>query len=309
MAKRRILPQPNRRHSNRDSFAGTKTMLYGTIRRMAVNLALVALLCCVAPAQYFTAPETKTVSPPELEGVGIDQRLNEQVPLNITFKDEHGKTVQLGDYFHEGRPVILNLVYFQCPMLCTEVLNGLTSALKVIKFVPGEEFEVVTVSIDPRETPLLAANKKEMYLKKLGNPEAAKGWHFLTGEQSQIAPLAAAVGFRYHFDPKLGQFAHAAGIMLITPTGKVAQYYYGVEYSAKDMRLGIIEASQNRIGSLADQVLLYCYHYDPRTGRYGATITNIIRLAGLTTVILLGSALIMLFRKEKHDHAIGTGRA
>lgn len=282
---------------------------YKTIRRMAAALALATALCGVAAAQYFTAPETKTVSPPGLEGVGIDQRLNEQVPLNLTFKDEQGKTVKLGDYFQEGRPVLLNLVYFQCPMLCTEVLNGVTSALKVIKFAPGKEFEVVTVSIDPRETPELAANKKAMYLKKLGNPEAAKGWHFLTGEETQIAELAKAVGFRYRYDPKLGQFAHAAGIMLITPTGKIAQYYYGVEYSAKDMRLGMVEASQNKIGSLADQVLLYCYHYDPRSGRYGATITNIIRLAGVTTVLVLGSALVMLFRKEKHDQSIGTGRA
>ena len=268
-----------------------------------------SVLCAVASAQYFTAPETKTISPPGLEGVGIDQRLNEQVPLDLTFKDEQGRTVKLGDYFHEGRPVILNLVYFQCPMLCTEVLNGLTSALKVIRFVPGNQFEVLTVSIDPRETPQLAANKKAMYLKKLGNPDAAKGWHFLTGEQPQISALASAVGFRYRFDPKLDQFVHAAGIMLITPEGKIAQYYYGVEFSAKDMRLGIVEASQNRIGSLADEVLLYCYHYDPRTGRYGATITNIVRLAGVVTVLLLGSALILLFRKEKHDQSIGTGRA
>jgi protein SCO1/2 len=284
-------------------------LAYRRIRRMVMSMALATTLCGVAAAQYFTPPETKTVSPPGLEGVGLDQRLNEQVPLNLTFKDEQGKAVKLGDFFHEGRPVILNLVYFQCPMLCTEVLNGLTSALKVIKFVPGKQFEVVTVSIDPRETPQLAANKKEMYLKKLGNPEAAKGWHFLTGEQPQIAELAKAVGFRYHYDAKLDQFAHAAGIMLITPTGKVAQYYYGVEYSAKDMRLGIVEASQNKIGSLADQVLLYCYHYDPRTGRYGATITNIVRLAGLTTVIVLGSVLVLLFRKEKQDQGIGTGRA
>jgi protein SCO1/2 len=241
--------------------------------------------------------------------VGIDQRLNEQVPLDLTFKDEQGKTVRLGDYFHDGRPVILNLVYYQCPMLCTEVLNGLTSALKVIRFVPGNQFEVITLSIDPRETPQLAANKKEMYIKKLGNPNAAQGWHFLTGEQAQISALAASIGWRYHYDPKLDQFAHAAGIVLVTPQGKIAQYYYGVEYSAKDMRLGMVEASQNKIGSLADEVLLYCYHYDPRTGRYGATITSIIRLAGLATVVVLGSALVLLFRSEKHDQGIGTGRA
>ena len=280
-----------------------------TIREVALILAMAATLCATASAQYFTPPETKTVAPPGLEGVGIDQRLNEQVPLQLTFKDEQGKAVKLGDYFHDGRPVILNLVYFQCPMLCTEVLNGLTSALKVIKFVPGDQFEIVTLSIDPRETPQLAANKKEMYLKKLGNPEAGKGWHFLTGEQAQISELAKAVGFRYRYDAKLDQFAHAAGIVLITPDGKISQYYYGVEYSAKDMRLGIVEASHNKIGSLADQVLLYCYHYDPRTGKYGATITNIIRLAGLTTVSILGSAIVLLFRQEKHDHGIGTGRA
>jgi protein SCO1/2 len=280
-----------------------------TIWRTITSLALGVVLCGVASAQLFTAPETKTVAPPGLEGVGIDQRLNEQVPLNLTFKNELGNTVKLGDYFHEGRPVILNLVYYQCPMLCTEVLNGLTSALKVIRFVPGKEFEVVTLSIDPRETPQLAANKKEMYLKRLGNAEAGKGWHFLTGEQTQIAALASAVGWRYRYDPKLDQFAHAAGILLITPEGKIAQYYYGVEYSPKDMRLGIVEASQNKIGSLADQVLLYCYHYDPSTGRYGATITNIVRLAGVTTVVVLGGFILLLFRKEKHDQAIGTGRA
>ena len=156
--------------------------------------------------------------------------------------------------------------------------------------MPGKHFEVVTLSIDPRETPQLAANKKQMYLKRLDNPEAPKGWHFLTGEQPQIDALANAIGWHYQYDPKLDQFAHAAGIVLITPQGRIAQYYYGVEYSARDMRLGIVEASQNRIGSLADQVLLYCYHYDPRTGRYGATITNIVRLAGVATVLVLGGA-------------------
>ncbi len=286
---------------------------YRTIRRLAqsamLGLLISAALGGAASAQYFAPPETKTVAPPGLAGVGIDQRLNEQVPLNLVFRDEEGKRVKLGDYFHDGRPVVLNLVYYECPMLCTEVLNGLTSALKVVRFEPGKQFEIVTVSIDPRETPELAANKKQMYLKRLGNPGAAQGWHFLTGEQSQIAALADAAGWRYHYDPKLDQFAHAAGILLITPEGRIAQYYYGVEYSAKDMRLGIIEASKNKIGSLADQVLLYCYHYDPRTGRYGATITNIVRLAGLATVIVLGTALVMLFRSEVRQYGILPQRA
>jgi protein SCO1 len=279
-----------------------------SIRKLAWSLALALSLGGAANAQYFTAPETQTVAPPGLEGVGIDQRLNQPVPLDLTFRNEQGKTVHLGDYFHDGRPVILNLVYYRCTMLCPQVLNGLTAALKVIDMEPGKQFEVVTLSIDPRETPQLAASRKAMYLKKLGNPDAAQGWHFLTGEQPQIAALAKAVGWRYQYDPKLNQFAHAAGIVLITPQGRIAQYYYGVDYSARDMRLGIIDASQNKIGSLADQVLLYCYHYDPRSTRYGATIIRIIRLAGLATVIVLGSAIVLLFRNEKHGPGTGTGR-
>jgi protein SCO1/2 len=280
-----------------------------TIRKLASSLALAAALCGVAGAQVFAPPDTKTVAPPELEGVGIDQHLNEQVPLDLTFTDEQGKTVRLGDYFHKGEPVILNLVYYECPMLCTEVLNGLTSVMKVMRFEPGKQFQVVTLSIDPRETPQLAATKKASYLKRLGKPEAASGWHFLTGQETQIKALADAVGWHYRYDPKLGQYAHAAGILLITPEGRIAQYYYGVEYSARDMRLGIIEASHNRIGSLADQVLLYCYCYNPSNGRYGARITNILRLAGVTTMVVLGGALILLFRREKHDQGNGTGRA
>jgi len=287
-----------------------KMMLqWKTIRNLTWSVALGAALCGTASAQVLTAPENKTVAPPELEGVGIDQRLNERVPLDLTFTDEQGKTVRLADYFHSGAPVILNLVYYECPMLCTEVLNGLTAALKVMRFEPGKQFQVVTLSIDPRETPKLAATKKTAYLERVGKPELGKGWHFLTGQESQIKALADAVGWHYRYDPQLGQYAHAAGIVLITPEGRIAQYYYGVEYSARDMRLGIIEASQNRIGSLADQVLLYCYHYDPRTGRYGARITNILRLAGVTTMVVLGGALILLFRKEKHDQGNGTGRA
>jgi protein SCO1/2 len=244
------------------------------------------------------APDTRHSKPPGLEKVGIDQRLNEQVPLNLQFKDEQGKAVQLGEYFKAGRPVILNLVYYRCPMLCGEVLNGLSAALKVMKFTPGREFEVVTVSIDPREDSTLAAAKKQTYVKKLGRPEAAQGWHFLTGQKDQIDALADAIGWHYQYDPTTDQYAHAAGIVLVTPTGRLAQYYYGVEYSARDMRLGIVEASQNKIGTLADVVTLYCFHYDPRTGRYGAVITNIVRLAGLITVVVLGSFLIIMFRRE-----------
>jgi protein SCO1 len=267
-------------------------------RTMTVILAAVALFAVAASAQIVGPPDFKHVKPPELQNVGIDQRLNEQVPLDLEFKDEQGNTVKLGDYFHEGRPVVLNLVYYQCPMLCGEVLQGLSAAAKVLKFTPGKEYEIVTLSIDPREKSPLAAEKKASYMKRLGRPEAAAGWHFLVGEKPQIDQLANSIGWRYQYDPKSDQFAHAAGIVLVTPKGRIAQYYYGVEYSARDMRLGIIEASQNKIGSLADEVLLYCYHYDPRTGKYGPIITNIVRLGGVLTIVVLGGFLAVMFRRE-----------
>lgn len=273
---------------------------------LAISTAL-ALTASTAVAQVVNPPDTKHTKPPGLEHVGIDQLLDEQVPLDLQFKDEQGNTVKLGDYFHAGRPVILNLVYYQCPMLCGEVLNGLSSAVKVLKFTPGAEYEIVTVSIDPREKSDLAAQKKTTYMKRVGRAEAAQGWHFLVGDKPQIDALAESIGWHYQYDPKTDQFAHAAGIVLITPKGKIAQYYYGVEYSAKDMRLGMIEASQNKIGSLADQVVLYCYHYDPRTGKYGPTITNIVRLAGLTTVVVLGGFLMMMFRRERQPLAKAAG--
>jgi protein SCO1 len=278
-------------------------------KRILVTAATAVLASTAVSAQVIRAPETKRIKPPGLEHVGIDQRLNEQLSLDLQFKDESGQTVKLGDYFHSGRPVLLNFVYYECPMLCGEVLNGVSAALKVLKFTPGTEFEVVTVSIDPREKPPLAAAKKQTYMARLGRPDAAKGWHFLTGEKAQIDALANAAGWHYQFDTKTNQFAHAAGIMLVTPQGKLAQYYYGVEYSARDLRLGIIEASQNRIGSIADQVLLYCYHYDPRTGKYGAVITNIMRAAGALTAVLLGGFLVLMFRRETHDQRDATGRA
>jgi protein SCO1 len=265
---------------------------------MTTVLCAVALLGSVATAQMIGAPDTKRVKPPGLEHVGIDQRLNEQVPLDLEFQDEQGKTVKLGEYFKEGRPVVLNLVYYQCPMLCGEVLQGLSASAKVLKFTPGKEYEIVTVSIDPRETHAMAAEKKANYMKRLGRPGAEDGWHFLVGKQPEIDKLANAIGWHYQYDPKSDQFAHAAGVVLITPTGHIAQYYYGVEYSARDMRLGIIEASQNKIGSLADEITLYCYHYDPRTGKYGPVITNIVRLGGVLTIVVLGGFLAVMFRRE-----------
>lgn len=275
-------------------------------------LQLVALVCAISAAgfaQLIGDPDYRHTPPPELKQVGIEQRLGEQVPLDLQFQDETGKTVKLGDYFKSGRPVILNLVYYQCPMLCGEVLQGLTAMNKIIGFLPGKEFEIVTVSIDPRETPQLAAAKKQTFLQQLNRPGAEKGWHFLVGKQPEIDALAKSLGWKYQYDPKTDQFAHAAGVILATPEGKIAQYYYGVEYSARDVRLGIVEASKNRIGSLADQVLLYCYHYDPRTGKYGAVVTNIVRLGGALTVLILGGFLIVLYRHEPRAKGFGTGRA
>jgi protein SCO1/2 len=260
-------------------------------------------------AQVMNPPDFKRTKPPGLEHVGIDQLLGQQVPLDLQFRDEAGKTVKLADYFHNGRPVIVNLVYYQCPMLCGEVLQGMSAAVKVLKFTPGKEYEVVTVSIDPREGPDLATAKKQSVMERLGRPGAEKGWHFLVGDQPQIDALAKSIGWHYQYDQKTNQFAHAAGIVLVTPEGTIAQYYYGVEYSARDLRLGIVEASQNKVGSLADQVLLYCYHYDPRTGKYGAVVTNIVRLGGVLTVFILGGFLIVLYRHEPRANGIGTGRA
>jgi protein SCO1/2 len=235
------------------------------------------------------------VRPPGLQNVGFEQKLNGQIPAELTFRDETGKAVRLGDYFGK-RPMILNLVYYQCPMLCGEVLSGLTTSLKILKFDVGDQFDVLTVSFDPRETPELASAKKAQYLKRYGRSGAENGWHFLTGDQKNIEVLTNAAGFQYQFDPKTGQFAHATAIMVLTPTGKIAQYFYGVEYAPKDLRLGLVQASNNQIGNVVDQVLLYCYHYDPATGKYGAIVARVLRLAALATILILGSMIVVLIR-------------
>jgi protein SCO1/2 len=235
------------------------------------------------------------VRPPGLKNVGIEQHFNQQVPPDLAFRDETGRSVQLGDYFGKN-PMILNLVYYQCPMLCGEVLSGLESALRVLKFDVGKEFDVLTISFDPKETPEMAATKKAEYLRRYGRPGAAQGWHFLTGPAASIDALTKAAGFQYQYDPKTGQFAHATAIMVLTPDGKIAQYYYGVEFAPKDLRLGLIQASQNKIGTVVDQVLLYCYHYDPDTGKYGAIISRALQLAAGATMLILGAFLVVMFR-------------
>jgi protein SCO1 len=241
-----------------------------------------------------------SAKPIGMENVGIQQRLQQQIPLDLTFRDETGKTVQLGDYIGK-KPVILNFVYYRCPMLCPELLIGLESSLKVLKFNVGKEFDVVTVSFDPNDTPQLAAAKKADIVKRYGRPGAENGWHFLTGQAQSITALAEAAGFKYRFDKKTGQFAHATAIMVLTSDGKLSQYYYGVDFSPKDLRLSLIQASDNKIGTLTDAVLLYCFHYDPATGKYSVLIGRVIQVAGGLTILLLGGMLLLL-SKRGPDH-------
>ena len=236
-----------------------------------------------------------SMRPPGLKNVGIEQHLDEQIPPNLTFRDEAGKAVELRDYFGK-KPMVLNLVYYQCPMLCGEVLSGLVSALRVLKFDVGREFDVLTISFDPKETPEMATAKKAEFLKRYGRAGAEGGWHFLTGPQSSIDALTKAAGFQYQYDPKTEQYGHATAIMVLTPEGKIAQYYYGVEFAPKDLRLGLVQASQGKIGTVVDEVLLYCYHYNPDTGKYGAIISRILKLAAGATMLFLGTFLVVMFR-------------
>jgi len=235
--------------------------------------------------------------PAILDQVGIDQRLNQQVPLDLTFVDESGKTIKLGEYFGQ-KPVVLSLVYYECPMLCSQVLNGLTASLNTLNFNVGREFDVITVSFDPRDTPAAANDTKQRILKRYRRPGSEQGWHFLTGKKDQIDALAQAVGFRYAWDPEIQQYAHASGIMLLTPDGHVAQYYYGIEYAPRNLQLGIVETSKGKVGGLAGQILLYCYHYDPAKGKYGAAIFNILRVGALVTMLALGGFMFVMFRRD-----------
>ena len=243
--------------------------------------------------------------PPKLQNVTVEQRLDTQVPADLVFRDETGKTVRLGDYFGR-KAVILNLVYFRCPMLCGEVLAGLTGSMKMVKFDIGKEYDVLTVSFDPTETPETAASKKQEYVKRYGRPSAATGWHFLTGSAESINALTKAVGFQYQYDAKINQYAHATAIMVLTPQGHISRYFYGVDFPPKDLRLGLIEASQGKIGGPVDQVLLYCYHYDPATGKYGAVISNILQLGGGLTILILGLLLFILLRLGPKSGPRGT---
>ena len=238
--------------------------------------------------------------PRVLKGVQVNQHLNQQLPLDAQFVDETGKTVRLGDYFGQ-KPAVLTTVYFNCPMLCSEEMDGITSALEMVKLEPGKDFNVIIISIDPTETPALAARKKAFYLKRYGRPETAAGWHFLTGQEPAIDAVTKAVGFGYVRVPgpdgKLDQYAHASSIEVVTPAGRLAQYYLGVEYSPKDILLGLIEASGNKIGSPVANILTYCYHYDPTTNKHSLIVARVVQLGGMVTVAWLGGFMFLIFAR------------
>ena len=237
--------------------------------------------------------------PPILREVSIAQRLNEPIPPDVIFRDEDGKAVQLGDYFGK-KPIVLSLVYFDCPALCTEVLNGELRTMKAISLDLGKDFDAITVSFEPKDTPALAKAKRDVYAGQYGRPGAARNWHFLTGEQASIDALTQAAGFHYAYDSSSRQFAHAAAILVLTPHGRIARYFYGVTYPARDFRLGLVEASEGKIGTPTDHALLYCYQYDPMTGKYGLIVMNVVRAAGLLTLLVLGIFMFVMFRRERN---------
>ena len=230
--------------------------------------------------------------------IGIDQKLGDQIPLDLTFTNEAGQSVRIGDYFGD-KPIVLTLVYYDCPMLCNQVLTSLLRAMNVLAFGIGTEFDVLTVSVDPGETHELAAAKRAEYLKNYRGRDGSNGWHFLTGQQDQIEQLASAVGFRYEYEEQTDQYIHASGIMVLTPAGKLARYFYGIDYPPRDLRWGLVEAADGAIGSAVDQLLLMCYSYDPMTGKYGVYIRNSLRIGAVATVLALGSFVVVMLRRER----------
>ena len=257
-----------------------------------------------SPSGLSEAGDPSAARPGILGKIAIEQKIGQQLPLDLPFVDDHGTQVKLGDYFGHGkRPVILALVYYECPMLCTQVLNGLVSTVSTLNFNAGTEYDVVAVSFNPKEGPGLASQKKANYVQRYGRPQTADGWHFLTGTQDSITRLTDALGFRYGFDKETGQYAHGAAIEVITPKGTIAKYFYGIEYSPRDLRLGLIEASDERIGTVIDDFLLQCYHYDPEKGKYGPAVLNMVRVAGIATILAFAAFLTVSLRRE---HAMST---
>ena len=272
-------------------------------RTIAPAAALLALLLgSIAPLAATGTSDTHLpeapLPPPPVKEVGLDQRLGESIPLDLVFKDEAGKDVRLSQYFGK-RPVILSLVYFNCPMLCGMTTDGLVRSVRALRFEPGTDYEILSVSFDPKETPEMASEKKHTVMAQYGRKSGPGGWHFLTGDAASIAALTSAVGFRYVWDAEQKQFAHATGVTLLTPQGRIARYFFGIEYPAKDLRLALIEASEERIGTVVDQVLLLCFHYDPKTGRYTATVRNLVRGGAALTLVALAGFVTIMLRRER----------
>ncbi|MGC0774066.1 MAG: SCO family protein [Candidatus Acidiferrum sp.] len=267
--------------------------------------AAFALLLSVSAASAQTVPNNVGTAsqglPPILQNVGFEPTLNARLPLDLAFRDETGRNVQLRDYFTK-KPVLLALVYYGCPMLCDQLEQGVVGSLRMLSFNPGRDYEVVFVSFDPRESPEMAAEKKVSAMKQFHRPETADGWHYLTGSEESIDALTKAANFRYSFDKKSGLFAHASGIMLLTPDGRISRYFYGVEYPAREVRLGLVDASAGKIGTVIDHVLLYCFQYDPSSARYSASILKILRLGGVLTIVCLVAGML-IFRRRDVDAA------
>lgn len=259
-----------------------------------------------SPRYYDPSESTTNGLPAALQKIGIEQKLGAQMPLDTELKDEDGRTVTLGSYFDQGRPVILAFVYYECPMLCNQVLNGLTGSLKGIAFNAGKDFDVVAISFDARENDKtdLAKNKKASYIERYGRSGSENGWHFLTGTQGSIDKVTSAAGFSYKWDEKSEQFAHAAGIMVATPDGRLSRYFYGIDYSPKDVKLGLLESNENKVGNAAEQLLLYCYHYDPATGKYGLAILKMMRVGGIFTLLCMGAMGFVFWRRNKRKELI-----
>lgn len=313
-------PEEKNDCANRSSMrwkAALRASIGTRLRSLSVSALFVVIMIVVPGGFHSVFAQTWGQGPPPrhappnagdklraLDEVRIDQRLNGSLPLDAEFRDEDGRTVRLGDYFGK-KPVILALVYYSCPMLCNQVLNGLTSSLDVLTaYNAGEDFEVVAVSFDPKENADLARQKKETYLRWYHRDGAERGLHFLTGDQASIARLTEAVGFHYKWDEKTSQFIHASGIMIATADGKLARYFYGIEYAPRDLRLGLVESSAGKIGTPVDQLLLYCYHYDPSAGKYGAVVINMIRVGGAITLAAI-FGMFLLFRRR----SLGVQRA
>ena len=283
---------------------------------MRRNRAALAFLLFAIPA--FASAQSSMEPPPQgmvpanqtpeiLKSIGIDQKLDAQLPLDTPVRDEAGRTARLGAYFGK-RPVVLAFVYYNCPMLCTQVLNGLVASLNVMSLDAGTDFEVVAISFDARDTPPMAAAKKVAYLPRYKRPNATDGWHFLTADAAGIDRMTKAAGFRFRWDEKLDQFAHASAVMVVTPGGRLARYFYGIDYAPRDLRLGIVEASAGRIGTPVDQILLYCFHYDPSSGKYGWVVVRMIRIAALATLGILAVAIWRMSRRRPRPVPAGGSR-